>query len=55
MDIDVIKCKNCHIAIGAPGRIKHLLDLGELKVKELQLLVLDEVDLLVNNKEFAIK
>jgi ATP-dependent RNA helicase DDX20 len=54
LDIDVIKCKGCHIAIGAPGRIKHLINLGELKVQEVRLLVLDEVDVLVNNKEFAI-
>lgn len=54
MDIDLIKCKTCHIAVGAPGRIKHLISLRELKVQGLQLLVLDEVDVLVNNKEFAI-
>ena len=55
LDIDVLKCQTCHIAIGAPGRIKHLIDLGELKVQALRLLVLDEVDILINNKEFAIR
>lgn len=55
LDIDVLKCKECHVAIGAPGRIKHLIELGELKTESIQMLVLDEVDALLCNKEFGIR
>lgn len=53
--MDVIKCRNCNVAIGAPGRIKHLIDMGYLKTANLELLVLDEVDALFDHKEFAIE
>lgn len=53
--MDVIKCKDCHVAIGAPGRIKHLIDMGYLSTTSLQLLVLDEVDALFDHKEYAIE
>lgn len=55
LDLDVLKCKGCQVAIGAPGRIKHLIELGELKVDHVKMLVLDEVDALLCNKEFAIR
>lgn len=55
LDFDVLKCKECQVAIGAPGRIKHLVDLGELKTGSIHMLVLDEVDALLSNREFAIQ
>lgn len=55
LDMDVIKSMSCHLAIGAPGRIKHLIDLGYLKTADLEFLVLDEVDALFDHKEFAVE
>lgn len=55
LDMDVIKCMTCHLAIGAPGRIKHLIDLGFLKTANLEFLVLDEVDALFDHKEYAVE
>ncbi|XP_063985753.1 probable ATP-dependent RNA helicase DDX20 [Diachasmimorpha longicaudata] len=42
------KVDNCHIAVGAPGRVKHLIDKGLLKVDSVRLLVLDEADKLMD-------
>ncbi|XP_016840535.1 probable ATP-dependent RNA helicase DDX20 isoform X1 [Nasonia vitripennis] len=47
MDIDRKKLSNCHIAIGAPGRVKHLIDKGYLKMDHVRLFVLDEADKLM--------
>ena len=44
LENDVRKLKLCHIAIGAPGRVKHLIDMKILKTKFVKLLVLDEAD-----------
>ncbi|XP_018569587.1 probable ATP-dependent RNA helicase DDX20 [Anoplophora glabripennis] len=44
---DKEKCKNCHIAVGTPGRVKQLIDEGVLKPNSIHLLVLDEVDKLM--------
>lgn len=44
---DKKKVKNCHIAIGAPGRIRHLMESGSLKTNHIKLFVLDEADKLV--------
>lgn len=41
---DVEAVKHCHIAIGTPGRIKCLIDLGHLKASSIRTLVLDEAD-----------
>ncbi|XP_043290196.1 probable ATP-dependent RNA helicase DDX10 isoform X2 [Venturia canescens] len=38
----------CHIAVGAPGRVKHLIDKGLLKAGSIRLFVLDEADKLVD-------
>ncbi|KAJ8983858.1 hypothetical protein NQ317_016463 [Molorchus minor] len=46
---DIEKCKDCHIAVGAPGRVKHLITEGILKINSVRLLVLDEVDKLMEN------
>lgn len=44
---DKKKLSNCHIAVGAPGRIKHLIEKGFLKVSKVRLFVLDEADKLM--------
>lgn len=47
LDIDRKKLSNCHIVIGAPGRVKHLIDKGYLKMDHVRLFVLDEADKLM--------
>ncbi|XP_076622916.1 uncharacterized protein LOC143342678 [Colletes latitarsis] len=47
IDDDKKKINGCHIAVGAPGRIKHLIDKGFLKVENVRLFVLDEADKLL--------
>ncbi|CAL7935211.1 unnamed protein product [Xylocopa violacea] len=47
IDRDKKKSSNCHVAVGAPGRIKHLIDKGFLKVDHVRLFVLDEADKLM--------
>ena len=49
MEKDRKKLLNCHIAIGAPGRIKHLLNKDYLKVNHVRLFVLDEADKLLED------
>ncbi|RZC41082.1 ATP-dependent RNA helicase DDX20 [Asbolus verrucosus] len=44
---DVKKAKQCHIAVGAPGRVKHLISLGALSTEFVRLFVLDEADKLM--------
>ncbi|RUS79846.1 hypothetical protein EGW08_012372, partial [Elysia chlorotica] len=44
---DKINCKNCHIAVGTPGRVKQLIEIGALKVNSIRLFVLDEADKLL--------
>lgn len=45
---DKKKLKGCHVAIGAPGRIKHLIESRLLKTEQIKLFVLDEADKLVD-------
>lgn len=45
---DLKKLANCHIAVGAPGRVKHLIESQHLKVSDIKLLVLDEADKLMD-------
>ncbi|XP_014478090.1 PREDICTED: ATP-dependent RNA helicase dbp4-like [Dinoponera quadriceps] len=47
LDHDRKRLNECHIAVGAPGRIKHLIDKKLLKVSTIRLLVLDEADKLM--------
>ncbi|XP_049818765.1 probable ATP-dependent RNA helicase DDX20 [Aethina tumida] len=47
VESDIKKCSNCHIVVGAPGRITHLIELGHLKMDSVRLLVLDEADKLM--------
>lgn len=44
---DKKRLNECHIAVGAPGRIKHLIDKKLLKVSTVRLFVLDEADKLM--------
>lgn len=44
---DVRKLKRTHIAIGAPGRVKHLIEKGYMKTDSIRLFVLDEADKLL--------
>lgn len=44
---DEAKVHNCHIVVGAPGRIKHLIELKILDVSNIKLFVLDEADKLM--------
>ncbi|XP_043472818.1 probable ATP-dependent RNA helicase DDX20 [Leptopilina heterotoma] len=47
LDEDRKKLNKCHIAVGAPGRIKHLIDKGFLKPNTIRLFVMDEADKLM--------
>lgn len=44
---DETKLANCHIAVGAPGRIKHLIEKNILNVENVRLFILDEADKLM--------
>ncbi|XP_011176150.1 uncharacterized protein LOC105208090 [Solenopsis invicta] len=44
---DKKKLNKCHVAIGAPGRIRHLIEKGFLQVSKVRLFVLDEADKLL--------
>lgn len=46
---DIINLTNCHIAVGAPGRVKFLVEKGFLKTKDICLFVLDEADKLMES------
>lgn len=52
---DKKKLKICHIAVGAPGRIKHLIEKGFLNVSKVRLFVLDEADKLMESFQKDIK
>ncbi|CAH1170292.1 unnamed protein product [Phaedon cochleariae] len=45
---DKKKCKQCQIAVGTPGRIKHLISEGILTCDSTRLFVLDETDKLMD-------
>ncbi|CAL1684574.1 unnamed protein product [Lasius platythorax] len=44
---DKKKLSTCHIAVGAPGRVKHLIEKGLLTLSKIRLFVLDEADKLM--------
>ncbi|XP_030589192.1 putative ATP-dependent RNA helicase DDX20 isoform X2 [Archocentrus centrarchus] len=44
--------KKCHIAVGSPGRIKQLIELGMLSTASVRLFVLDEADKLLEEGSF---
>ncbi|XP_062283866.1 probable ATP-dependent RNA helicase DDX20 [Scomber scombrus] len=49
---DKIHLKKCHIAVGSPGRIKQLIELGMLSTASIRLFVLDEADKLLEEGSF---
>ncbi|XP_072537712.1 probable ATP-dependent RNA helicase DDX20 [Salminus brasiliensis] len=49
---DKLHLKKCHIAIGSPGRIKQLIELGALLTASIRLFVLDEADKLLEEGSF---
>ncbi|KAK0180760.1 hypothetical protein PV327_003111 [Microctonus hyperodae] len=48
MKMDKKQFDNCHIVVGTPGRLKHLTELGLLKLNNIRLFVLDEADKLMD-------
>nr|CAD7602691.1 unnamed protein product [Timema genevievae] len=46
---DVKKVEGCQIAVGAPGRIKHLIEAGCMKTDLVRLFVMDEADKLMDD------
>ncbi|XP_052420281.1 probable ATP-dependent RNA helicase DDX20 [Carassius gibelio] len=46
---DKLHLKKCHIAIGSPGRIKQLIEMGVLTTSSVRLFVLDEADKLLED------
>ncbi|XP_046397441.1 probable ATP-dependent RNA helicase DDX20 [Ischnura elegans] len=46
---DKKKLKACHIAVGAPGRVRHLMEKGFMKADRIRLCVLDEADKLMES------
>uniref|UniRef100_A0A8C4NHI9 RNA helicase n=1 Tax=Eptatretus burgeri TaxID=7764 RepID=A0A8C4NHI9_EPTBU len=49
---DQRRLHQCHIAIGSPGRVKQLMDLGFLLAAAVRLFVLDEADKLLEEGSF---
>ncbi|XP_008412071.1 putative ATP-dependent RNA helicase DDX20 [Poecilia reticulata] len=49
---DKAHLKKCHIAVGSPGRIKQLIELGMLSTGSVRLFVLDEADKLLEEGSF---
>ncbi|KAJ8258042.1 hypothetical protein GJAV_G00192520 [Gymnothorax javanicus] len=49
---DKARLKKCHIAVGSPGRIKQLIELGFLSTASIRLFVLDEADKLLEEGSF---
>ncbi|KAM8829705.1 putative ATP-dependent RNA helicase DDX20 [Synchiropus picturatus] len=49
---DKVHLKKCHIAIGSPGRIKQLIELGVMSTASIRLFVLDEADKLLEEGSF---
>ena len=43
-DIGHFKRDGGHIVIASPGRLEYMMELPEFKVKELEVLILDEAD-----------
>ncbi|XP_069798060.1 probable ATP-dependent RNA helicase DDX20 [Narcine bancroftii] len=52
LSLDKVRLKKCHIAVGSPGRIKQLIELGFLPTASIRLFVLDEADKLLEEGSF---
>ncbi|KAM3933122.1 putative ATP-dependent RNA helicase DDX20 [Leptodactylus fuscus] len=49
---DKARLKKCHIAVGSPGRIKQLIEIGYLNTSSIRLFILDEADKLLEEGSF---
>ncbi|XP_075052347.1 putative ATP-dependent RNA helicase DDX20 isoform X2 [Mixophyes fleayi] len=49
---DKARLKKCHIAVGSPGRIKQLIEIGYLYTASIRLFILDEADKLLEEGSF---
>nr|XP_033775181.1 probable ATP-dependent RNA helicase DDX20 [Geotrypetes seraphini] len=49
---DKTRLKKCHIAVGSPGRIKQLIEIGYLSTASIRLFILDEADKLLEEGSF---
>ncbi|XP_063811433.1 probable ATP-dependent RNA helicase DDX20 [Pseudophryne corroboree] len=49
---DKARLKKCHIAVGSPGRIKQLIEIGYLNTGSIRLFILDEADKLLEEGSF---
>ncbi|XP_071993699.1 probable ATP-dependent RNA helicase DDX20 [Engystomops pustulosus] len=49
---DKVRLKKCHIAVGSPGRIKQLIEIGFLNTSSIRLFILDEADKLLEEGSF---
>ncbi|KAM4797497.1 putative ATP-dependent RNA helicase DDX20 [Rhinophrynus dorsalis] len=49
---DKLRLKKCHIAVGSPGRIKQLIEIGYLNTASIRLFILDEADKLLEEGSF---
>ncbi|KAM5180935.1 putative ATP-dependent RNA helicase DDX20 isoform 1-T3 [Mantella aurantiaca] len=49
---DKAKLKKCHIAVGSPGRVKQLIEIGYLNTASIRLFILDEADKLLEEGSF---
>ena len=45
-----VRCRQCHIAVGTPGRVGSLLETGVLQPSTMRMLVLDEADQLMTGE-----
>ncbi|XP_051891048.1 probable ATP-dependent RNA helicase DDX20 [Pristis pectinata] len=52
LSLDKVRLKKCHIAVGSPGRIKQLIEIGFLPTASIRLFVLDEADKLLEEGSF---
>ncbi|XP_068218197.1 probable ATP-dependent RNA helicase DDX20 [Palaemon carinicauda] len=50
LSLDKVKLKCCHIAVGTPGRITQLIEMGLLRLDNVRLFVLDEADQLLTGQ-----
>ncbi|KAH9494687.1 hypothetical protein Btru_020233 [Bulinus truncatus] len=47
LSLDKVSAKKCHIAVGTPGRVKQLIEIGAMDTTSIRLFVLDEADKLL--------
>ncbi|MGH0186025.1 UNVERIFIED_CONTAM: hypothetical protein FKN15_020004 [Acipenser sinensis] len=52
VSLDRTRLKKCHIAVGSPGRVKQLIEMGYLATASIRLFVLDEADKLLEEGSF---